>query len=89
MPLAGFQVAQGGLSLWLVILAGSVGATFGALFWYVIGRMVGADRIINLAARHGRWIAVTPRDLRHAIAWFTRHGNKAVFWGGWSRACAA
>ncbi len=81
MPLAGFQAARGSLSPGLVILAGSAGATFGALFWYGIGRLIGADRLIWLAARHGRWLTVTPAQMRRAIAGFARHGGKAVFWG--------
>ncbi|MDR5654284.1 DedA family protein [Ruixingdingia sedimenti] len=81
MPLAGFHAARGSLSLGLVILAGSAGATLGALFWYFVGRVIGADRIIGLAARHGRWMTVTPEDMQRAIAGFARYGNKAVFWG--------
>lgn len=81
MPLAGFSAASGNLSLALVIIVGSAGAILGALFWYLIGRWIGANRAVTLAARHGRLMTVTPQDMRHALGWFARHGNKAVFWG--------
>lgn len=81
LSLAGYHAAQGNLSLGPVILAGSTGATLGALFWYLVGRLVGADRMVELAARHGRWLTVSPADMQGAIGWFARHGTKAVFWG--------
>lgn len=81
MSLAGYHAASGKLSLAPVILAGSAGATLGALFWYFVGRLVGAGRMVELAARHGRWLTVPPSDMQRAIGWFARHGSKAVFWG--------
>ncbi|MFT3689143.1 DedA family protein [Paenirhodobacter sp.] len=70
MPLAGFHAARG-----------SMGATLGEAFRYLVGRWIGTDRIIRLAAHHGRWMGVAPDDIRHATAWFARHSTQAVFWG--------
>ncbi len=81
MPLAGFAAARGDLSLPLVLAAGVAGSLAGALFWYWIGRKVGADRLKRWAGRHGRWLTLSPGDVDEADAWFDRHGVKAVLLG--------
>lgn len=81
MPLAGFNAAMGRMSLVAVIIAGTLGSLAGALVWYWVGRFIGAERIRHVAARHGRWITVSPRDVDAAQAWFDRHGTKAVLLG--------
>jgi membrane protein DedA with SNARE-associated domain len=81
MPLAGFAAARGEMQLVLTIAAGSVGSLAGALFWYAVGRWFGAQRLKRWAARHGRWLTLTPQDVDTSYAWFDRHGGKAVFFG--------
>lgn len=81
MPLAGFLAAQGTFSVWLVILAGSIGSLAGALFWFWVGQRVGRDKLMAFAERHGRWIAMAPSDIERAEDWFHRHGKAAVFIG--------
>jgi membrane protein DedA with SNARE-associated domain len=81
MPLAGFAAARGHLSIPLVVLAGTAGSLLGALFWYVLGRRLGLERLKRLAARHGRWLTLSPDDVARADDWFGRHGGKAVFLG--------
>lgn len=81
MPLAGYAAARGELSLVPAVLAGSAGSLAGALFWYEVGRRIGAERLERFAARHGRWLAMTPRDVRRADEWFDRRGGVAVLVG--------
>lgn len=81
MPLAGFAAAQGRLSIVLVVLAGTAGSLLGALFWYVLGRWLGGERLRRLAARHGRWLTLSPGEIGQAEDWFRRHGAKAVLLG--------
>lgn len=81
MPLAGFAAARGELDLSLVIAAGMIGSLLGAIPWYGLGRWLGGQRLEGLAARHGRWLTVSSRDVRKASHWFDRHGGKAVFLG--------
>ncbi|TGN60064.1 DedA family protein [Paracoccus liaowanqingii] len=81
MPLAGFNAARGGTPLWLAILAGGIGSTLGAWFWYALGRAYGPARLHLLVARHGRWLTLTPSELTRAQGWFARHGGAAVFFG--------
>lgn len=81
MPLAGFTAARGELSMVVVVLAGTAGSVVGALFWYFVGRRLGLDRLKRLAARHGRWLTLSPADVDRADKWFGRHGRRAVFFG--------
>lgn len=81
MPMAGFQTARGEKSLILVLLAGYAGSLLGALFWYYVGRWMGADRLKRWASRHGRWLTLSAGDIDEADAWFDRHSGSAVFLG--------
>lgn len=81
MPLAGFSAARGEFNLMIVIIAGSTGSLLGALLWYYIGRKIGAERLERWAAKHGRWLTLSPKEVEQSCAWFNRHGGKAVFVG--------
>lgn len=79
MPLGGYLTAQGRLSFWPVVIAGSIGSLLGAGFWYYIGHRLGRERLIGWADRHGAWVAMTPDDIERANGWFQRHGAASVF----------
>lgn len=69
------------MSLVAVIAAGSVGSLAGATFWYLLARHLGHARVRRLAARHGRWLTMTPADVDRARDWFVRRGAVAVLLG--------
>ncbi|MGC1481738.1 MAG: DedA family protein [Chthoniobacterales bacterium] len=79
MPVAGFEAANGKLSLWGVIFAGALGSTLGQLPLYYLGRWVGGERIARWVERRGEWLGVRPKDLDRAQKWFDQHGSKAIF----------
>jgi membrane protein DedA with SNARE-associated domain/uncharacterized membrane protein YkvA (DUF1232 family) len=81
MPLAGFVAAQGQLNPVLVVLAGTLGSVLGALPWYVAGLWVGEQRVCAFAARHGRWLTLSEKEIGQAMRWFERHGRIAVLIG--------
>lgn len=81
MPLAGFHASQQGKSLVLAILSGSLGSLAGATFWYGVGRWVGEDRLAAFAGRHGRWLTMTPAEVRRADDWFDERAEWAVLIG--------
>lgn len=83
MPLAGYSSSEGGgVGLLLLnILAGSIGSLAGAVLWYWIGFKLGLDRLKAFAAKHGRWLTMTPDDIDKADAWFDRFGGRSVFFG--------
>lgn len=81
MPLAGFSAAQGKLDVVLVVLSGTIGSVLGALAWYYLGRWLGPDRLRRFAARHGRWLTLSPAEVDRARDAFARWGAPAVFAG--------
>lgn len=81
MPLAGFTAARGELDVALVVVAGTTGSVAGALLWYYVGLWIGGERLNRLAARHGRWLTVSPKEIDRARGWFARHCGKAVLTG--------
>lgn len=81
MPLAGFAAGQGRLNFVLAVISGSIGSVAGATFWYFIGYWFGLERLKRIAARHGRWLTVSPKEVDKAQRFFLRHCGKAVFLG--------
>ncbi|HEY0824069.1 MAG TPA: DedA family protein [Ramlibacter sp.] len=81
MPFAGFLAARGELHPALVVACGALGSLLGALPWYIIGRRVGADRLKDLARRHGRWIALTPEEIDRGKQLFERRGALVLVFG--------
>lgn len=81
MPLAGYFASLGRASFGWVLLGGAAGSVLGAWAWYEAGRRLGLRRVRALAARHGRWLTLTPTEVDRAVAWFRRHGRAAVFLG--------
>jgi membrane protein DedA with SNARE-associated domain len=86
LPFAGFLVGEGTAiepitgepwQFWLVVLAGTLGATIGALIAYAIGAFGGRP----LIERWGRYLGITPADLDRADDFFARHGQAASFFG--------
>ena len=81
MPLGGFTASQGKLTLPLVILAGTIGSVLGQLPLYYLGHFLGKQRLMRLADRYGKWLAVSGEDIQKSSTWFGRHGSKAVLIG--------
>lgn len=86
LPFAGFLVGEGSAiepltggrwDLWLTVLAGTIGATVGALIAYAIGAWGGRP----ILERWGGWLAITPQDLDRTEAFFARYGAAASFFG--------
>ena len=78
MPLAGFVAAEGRLTLFGVITAGTVGSVLGSVPLYVLARAVGEDRLKAWIDAHGRWLMLDASDLERPRRWFDRHGALAV-----------
>lgn len=73
MSFAGLKAAEGSLSLPGVIVAGTIGAMTGNIFWYWVARRIGVERVNRLADRHGRWLTVDSRELHRVDRFFDRH----------------
>ena len=81
LPLAGSVAGRGGISLVGAIVAATIGSVAGALGWYWVGWWLGLERLKSWAAKHGRWITLSPEEIERADAWFDRHSGKSVLIG--------
>ena len=81
MPLAGFNAAQGSVSLAAIFIWGTLGSVLGAWLWYEVGRRLGQARVERFFDRYGVWLTLDREDVDRAIAWFKRHDKAATFFG--------
>lgn len=78
LPLAGYLVTAGGLSIPLLVVTSVLGSTLGALLLYWLGAAFGLERSIRGLSH----LPLLDRaDFEKAADWFSRHGRAAVFFG--------
>lgn len=78
LPMAGFTASRGELGLIEVLVWTTLGSIVGASLLYALGAVLGEARFRRVAARVP---LVQVGDVDRTIAWFDRHGAKAVFFG--------
>jgi membrane protein DedA with SNARE-associated domain len=78
LPLAGFTASRGDFHLWEALLWTTLGSVVGALVLYAIGAALGMQRTIAIAERIP---LIQTSDIDKTVAWFNKHGTKAVFFG--------
>ena len=81
MPLAGVVASRGGMSLPLVIVAGTAGAMVGNIIWYGLAKAIGLERFRPLIDRFGRWLTLDWAEIERAHRLFDKHGGSLVFVG--------
>lgn len=77
MPFSGWLVAEGKMSLWLIVAFGAIGNLAGSLLAYWIGAKGGRP----LIEKYGKYILISGHDLDTADQWFRKHGDLTVFFG--------
>lgn len=78
LPMAGLTASRGSFTLFEALLWTTVGSIVGAFMLYGLGRWLGAARLRSFAAKIP---LLHPEDVDRTVAWFERHGGKAVFFG--------
>lgn len=78
LPMAGVTASRGGFTLAEALLWTTAGSVVGALALYGIGAWLGIDRLRRVAAKVP---LLHPEDIDRTVAWFHKHGGKAVFFG--------
>ena len=73
MPLGGYTAATRDLSLWLVIVSGTLGTLAGTFAWYAVGRWVDKETVYHWVDRHGHWLTLDRDELERAVRWFSKH----------------
>lgn len=74
LPVAGYLVAIGKLSFWLVVALAATGSVIGTLIAYSIGFFLGRAAIL----RYGKYIRMNEGHLKTAEKWFAKYGNVTV-----------
>jgi membrane protein DedA with SNARE-associated domain len=75
IPPAAYWAAQGRMTFWGVILAGTVGSYLGSAVTYVIARKLG----LPLINRFGRYFLMPPEKLHMAEGWVRQYGVGGIF----------
>ncbi len=78
LPLAGLAAQRGSFTLAEALVWTTVGSLVGALPAVRTRRRLGADRLRRIADRIP---LVKGSDVDRSVAWFEKHGGKAVFFG--------
>jgi len=75
LPLAGYWVYEGDMTLWGTVLAGTVGGTFGPLTLYAVGRYGGRPFILKF----GKYFFINEEKLTKADGFFEKNGAMVAF----------
>ncbi|HEU4419150.1 MAG TPA: DedA family protein [Planctomycetota bacterium] len=75
MPPAAYWAAQGHMSFWGVVLAGTLGSWFGSAVSYWLALWIGRP----LVMRYGKYLLMPPKKIELAEGWAQRNGLKGVF----------
>ncbi|MFC5612999.1 DedA family protein [Bacillus sp. 7586-K] len=75
LPLAGYWVYQGDMTLFGTVLAGTVGGTFGPLTLYALGRFGGRPFIL----KYGKYFFINEEKLSKADEFFEKNGGMVAF----------
>lgn len=75
LPLAGYWVYQGDMTLFGTVLAGTVGGTFGPLTLFALGRFGGRPFIL----KYGKYFFINEEKLSKADEFFEKNGGMVAF----------
>jgi membrane protein DedA with SNARE-associated domain len=78
LPMAGLAASRGSFTVVEALVWTTAGSVLGALLLYGLGAWLGVDRLRAIAAKVP---LLKPEDIDRTVAWFQRHGGKAVFFG--------
>lgn len=63
-----------------VIIASTIGSVLGAIFLYLIGRLLNAEKIANIIdGKIGKYLHLKKQDIEKANNWFSKKGKYTVF----------
>lgn len=75
LPLAGFWVYEGDMTLWGTVLAGTIGGTLGPLTLYAVGRYGGRPFLL----KYGKFFFINEEKLIKSDQFFERNGAMVAF----------
>jgi membrane protein DedA with SNARE-associated domain len=75
IPPAAHLASQGGMNVYLIILAGTIGSWVGATVMYWAARLGGRP----LFMRYGRYVMIPPHKIEGAERWAAHYGSMGIF----------
>lgn len=82
IPFAAYKAAQGDLNIFLVVIAGTIGALIGALVNYYLGYYLGRPIIHKLAdSGFGKLMLLSEQKIVHAEEYFVKNGKSSTLIG--------
>jgi membrane protein DedA with SNARE-associated domain len=82
IPFAAYKAGQGDLNVFLVVLAGTVGALCGSLINYTLAYYLGRPIVYRLAdSKIGKMFLLSKEKVVHAEEYFIRNGRTSTFIG--------
>lgn len=82
IPFAAYKAAQGDLNIFLVVIAGTIGALIGALVNYFLAYYLGRPIIHKLAeSRFGKLMLLSEKKIVYAEEYFVRNGKSSTLIG--------
>jgi len=82
IPFAAYKAAQGSLSIFGVVISGTIGALCGSLFNYFLSRYLGRPLVYKFAdTRFAHLLLVTSEKVEHAEKYFIKNGKSSTFIG--------
>ena len=82
LSFAGFATHHSQMTVSLVIIAATIGATLGAIILYWIGTLLSEDRLEKVFNhKMFKMLGFKKGDVKKAIAWFDKYGAGAIFYG--------
>ena len=82
IPFAAYKAGQGDLNVFIVVLAGTVGALSGSLINYTLAYWLGRPLVYKFAgSRLGKLFLLSEEKVKHAEEYFIRNGKTSTFIG--------
>jgi membrane protein DedA with SNARE-associated domain len=82
IPFAAYKAAQGDLNIFMVVVAGTLGAIAGALINYFLAKYLGRPLVYKFAgSTFGRVLLLSKEKVEHAEDYFIRNGKSSTFIG--------
>jgi membrane protein DedA with SNARE-associated domain len=79
LTFGGFMTTYTGMKVTGVVLFATLGSVVGAIILYYIGYLIDQERMETFIGKWGRFLRLTPGDVRKAYAWFAKYGKWTVF----------
>lgn len=82
IPFAAYKAGQGDLNVFLVVLAGTIGALSGSLINYTLAYYLGRPIVYKFAgSKLGKLFLLSEEKVMHAEEYFIRNGKTSTFIG--------